>query len=62
MVLEVVGKRNGTLVVAVDDVLVADIVANFTEEPQEPDLFLEAMEERHIFRFGGGQSDGALRP
>jgi hypothetical protein len=35
MVFGVVGKCNSALVVAVDDVLVADIVADFAEEPQE---------------------------
>jgi hypothetical protein len=32
MVLRAVGKCNGALVVAVDDVLIADIVANLFEE------------------------------
>jgi len=34
-------KCDGALVVAVDDVLVADVVTDFFEEAQKPDLFLE---------------------
>ena len=53
MVFRIVGKCDGALIVTVDDVLIVDVVANFFEEAEEPDLLLESVENRHVFRFGG---------
>ena len=57
MVLEIVRKGDGALVVTVDDVLIVDVIADFFEKVEEPDLLLEGMEECHVFRFGAGEGD-----
>ena len=57
VVFWIVCKCDGALVIAVDDVLVVDIVADFSEEAEEPDLLLESVEESHIFRFCVGEGD-----
>ena len=60
VVFWIVCKCDGALVIAVDDVLVVDIVADFSEEAEEPDLLLESVEESHVFGFGGGESNCRL--
>ena len=55
VVFRIVCKCDGALVVAVDDVLIADVVADFFEEAEEPDLLLERMKECHVFRFSRGE-------
>ena len=40
MVFRIVGKCDGALIVTVDDVLIVDVVANFFEEVEEPDLIV----------------------
>ena len=57
VVLRVVRQRDGTLVVAIDDILIADIVANFSEEAVELDLLLERVEDGHVLRFRAGEGD-----
>ena len=60
MVLWIVSKGDSALIVAVDGILVIDVVADFFEEAVEPDEFLESVEESHVFRFRAGEGDRAL--
>ena len=43
MMFRIVSKGDSALVVAVDDVLAVNIVADFVEEGEEPDLLLEGV-------------------
>src|SRR5271170_4864299 len=56
-VFRVVRQRDGTLVVAIDEILIADIVADFSKEAEEPDLLLEGMEDGHVLGFRAGEGD-----
>src|SRR5579859_7005709 len=49
MMFQIVSKGDSALIVTVDDILVADVVAYFLEEAEEPDWLLECVEESHIF-------------
>src|SRR5579859_2145317 len=60
MVLRIVCEGDCALIVAVNDILIADVVSDFSEEAEEPDLLLECVEESHVFRFCAGESDRAL--
>ena len=60
MVFGIVCEGDSALIVAVDDILVADVGDDFLEEAVEPDELLESMEESHVFRFRAGESDRAL--
>lgn len=51
VMFRVVSKCDDTLAVGVDDVLVADIVAEFLEETVNPNLFLQIMGKCYVFRF-----------
>ena len=44
VVFWIVGKCDSALIVVINDVLVADVVADFSEETQEPGLLLERVE------------------
>src|SRR5271170_1530752 len=57
VVFRVVRQPDGTLVVTIDDILIADIVADFSEEAVEPDLLLDGVEYGHILRFHTGEGD-----
>ena len=60
MVFGIVCKGDSALIVAIDEILIADIVADFFEEAVEPDELLESVEESHVFRFCAGEGDRAL--
>ena len=60
MVFGIVGEGNGALIVAIDGVLIIDVVADFFEEAVEPDELLESVEESHVFRFRAREGDRAL--
>ena len=60
MMFRIVSKGDGALVIAIDDVLVVDIVADFLEEAMEPDELFEGVEKGHVFRFRTGEGDRAL--
>ena len=60
MMFGIVSKGDSALIVAVDGVLVIDVIADFFEEAAEPDEFLESVEESHVFRFCAGEGDRAL--
>src|SRR5579859_2721688 len=60
VVLRIVCEGDCALIVAVDDVLIADVVADFSEKAEEPDLLLECVKNGHVFRFRTGESDRAL--
>ena len=60
MVFGIVCEGDGALIVAVDGVLIADVVSDFFEEAVEPDELLESVEESHVFRFRAGEGDRAL--
>ena len=49
MVFGIVCEGNGALIVAVNDILIVHIVADFLEESQDPDLLFESVYEGHIF-------------
>src|SRR5579859_6212753 len=51
VVLRIMCEGDCALIVAVNDVLIADVVTDFSEKAEEPDLLLECMEESHVFRF-----------
>src|SRR5271170_3222223 len=57
VVFRVVRQCDCTLVVAIDEILIADIVADFSEEAEEPDLLLEGMEDGHVLGFHAGEGD-----
>src|SRR5579859_97558 len=59
-VFQIVCKGYSTLIVAVDSILVADVVADFFEEAVKPDLLLECVEESHVFRFCAGEGNRHL--
>ena len=59
MIFQIVSKGDSTLIVTLDDILVANVVANFLEEAMEPDDLLESMES-HVFQFRAGEGDRAL--
>jgi len=50
MMLGIVCEGDSALVVAVDEILVVDVVADFSEKAEEPDLLLEGVEDSHVFR------------
>ena len=52
VVLGIVSEGNSALVVAINEVLVVDVVADFPEKVEELDLLLESVEKSHIFGFG----------
>ena len=60
MMLGVVCEGDCALVVAMDDVLVADVVADFFEKAVEPDKLFEGVEESHVFRFCAREGDRCL--
>src|SRR5579859_6663358 len=60
MVFRMVCEGHSTLIVTVDGILVADVVADFFEEAVKPDLLLECVEESHVFRFCAGEGDRRL--
>src|SRR5579859_491898 len=60
MVFRIVCEGDSTLIVTVDGILVADVVADFFEEAVEPDEVLEGMKESHVFRFRAREGDRAL--
>src|SRR5579859_6704956 len=60
MVFQIVCEGDSTLIVTIDDVLIADLISDFSEEAEEPDLLLECMEESHVFRFWAGEGDHRL--
>jgi len=45
------------LIIDVNDVLIADIVIDFSEKLNESNLLLESIEKSHIFRFHDEESD-----
>ena len=47
-------------VVAVDNILIADVEADFFEKVEEPDLLLKGVKESHIFRLSAGESNCCL--
>ena len=57
IVLQIVSESNCTLIIAVNDVLIADVVADFVEEAVQPDEFLEGMKESPVFRFSAEERD-----
>ena len=57
VVFRIVCECDGALIVGVDDVLIADVVADFFEKAEEPDLLLKGMWNCHVFRFGCGECD-----
>src|SRR5579859_374655 len=60
VVLRIVCEGDCALIVAINDVLIADAVTDFAEKAEEPDLLLECVEESHVFRFRSGEGDRAL--
>ena len=51
MVFWVVCECDRTLVVGVNDILIADVVADFSEKTEESYLLLESVKKSHVFRF-----------
>src|SRR5579859_3324325 len=49
MVFRIVCEGDSTSIVAIDDVLIADFISDFSEEAEEPDLLHECMEESNVF-------------
>src|SRR5271154_4514037 len=60
MMLGIVCEGDSALVVAVDEILIIDVVADLSEKAEEPDLLLEGVEDSHVFRLGGGEGDCGL--
>src|SRR5579859_6791305 len=60
MMLGIVCEGDGALIVAIDDVLITNVVAGFFEKAEEPDLLLECVKKCHVFRFGAGEGDCCL--
>ena len=57
MVFRIVCECNRTLIVDVDDVLIADVVADFSEKTEESYLLLESVKKSHVFQFRDGEGD-----
>ena len=57
MMLRIVCECYSALIVGVNDVLIADIVVDFSEKSKKPNLLLESMEKDHVFRFRDGEND-----
>src|SRR5579859_8060833 len=60
VVLRIMCEGDCALIVAVNDILIADVVTNFSEKAVEPDLLLEGLKDSHVFRFHTGECDRAL--
>ena len=54
MMLRIVCECYSILIVGVNDVLIVDVVVDFSEKPEEPYLLLEGVKESHVFRFDDG--------
>ena len=57
VMLRIVCECYSALIVGVNDVLIADIVVDFSEKSKESNLLLESVKKGHVFRFHGGEGD-----
>ena len=57
VVFRIVCECYSVLIVDVNDVLIADIVVDFSEKLKESNLLLESIKKGHVFRFRDGEDD-----
>lgn len=60
MMLWIMCKSYSTLIVTINDILVADVVADLSEKAKELDLLLKSVKESYVFQFGAGEGDCRL--
>ena len=57
IMFQIVSEGDSALVVTIDDVLIADVIADFVEKAEEPDVLLKCMEKNYVFGFHAGEGD-----
>ena len=57
MIFWIIYECYNALIVDINDILIADIVVDFSEKSKESNLLLESMKKNHVFRFHDEEDD-----